>query len=68
MDNEFREDFLSGCIEGLAVVPFKIIGWCWNVGTVLAVCISWSLHHSVEKGFAHGLLGWFYVVYYLFIR
>jgi len=37
-------------------------------GSCLAMVISWSLHHSVLWTILHGLLGWFYVVYYLVTR
>jgi hypothetical protein len=37
-------------------------------GEILAVAISWSLHKSIIWAIIHGLLGWFYVVYYIFTR
>ncbi len=38
-------------------------------GCCLAMIISWSLHQSVLLALFHGVLGWFYVVWYLlFIR
>ena len=37
-------------------------------GTVLAVVISWSIHHSILWAILHGLFGWFYVVYYAIMR
>ncbi len=35
-------------------------------GTALAICISWSLNHSVIWAIIHGILTWFYVLYYIF--
>jgi hypothetical protein len=34
-------------------------------GTALAITISWSLNKSVLWAIIHGILSWFYVVYYL---
>ncbi len=33
-------------------------------GTALAITISWSVHHSLFWAIIHGLLSWFYVVYW----
>lgn len=38
------------------------------VGVALAVSISWSLHKSILWALLHGLLSWFYVVYYAITR
>jgi len=35
-------------------------------GTALAITISWSLHKSLFWAIIHGILGWFYVLYYAF--
>lgn len=35
-------------------------------GVCLAIVISWSLHKSVFWAILHGLLGWLYVVWYIF--
>ena len=37
-------------------------------GSCLAIVISWSLHQSILWAIIHGLLGWFYVIYYLIAR
>jgi hypothetical protein len=37
---------------------------CWTMGTVLAVIISWGYNHSIIWALIHGILGWFYVLYY----
>ncbi len=34
----------------------------------LAITISWSLHKSILWAIIHGVLSWFYVIYYLLIR
>jgi hypothetical protein len=34
-----------------------------KVGGMIAVVISWSLHHTVAWALLHGILGWFYVLY-----
>jgi hypothetical protein len=33
-------------------------------GTALAITISWSVNHSIIWAMFHGLLSWFYVIYY----
>lgn len=35
-----------------------------TLGTVLAVTISWSMNKSILWAIIHGLLSWFYVIYY----
>lgn len=35
-------------------------------GTALAICISWSLNHSLLWAIIHGIFSWLYVIYYLF--
>lgn len=37
-------------------------------GTALAIAISWSLHKSLLWAVFHGLLSWFYVIYYALTR
>jgi len=39
-----------------------------SVGTALAVSISWGLHQSILWAMLHGILSWFYVIYYAIIR
>ena len=41
------------------------IGTC-GMGTSLAMILSWSINQSIGWAFLHGLLGWFYVVYFYF--
>ena len=39
-----------------------------GLGSALAVAISWSLHKSILWVIVHGVLSWFYVLYYAFTR
>jgi hypothetical protein len=35
-------------------------------GSVLAIVMSWTANHAIGWALFHGLLGWIYVIYYLF--
>jgi hypothetical protein len=37
-------------------------------GTALAIAISWSQHQSILWAIVHGILSWFYVIYYAITR
>lgn len=39
-----------------------------SFGCALAICISWSIHKSILWAILHGILGWIYVIYYVFTR
>lgn len=39
-----------------------------GLGSAIAVAISWGLHHSVVWAAIHGVLSWFYVLYYVVTR
>lgn len=39
-----------------------------GLGTVIAVVLSWSANHSIGWAILHGLLSWFYVIYYLIFK
>jgi hypothetical protein len=39
-----------------------------SFGSALAIAISWSVNKSVLWAIVHGVLSWFYVVYYLIVR
>lgn len=39
-----------------------------SFGSALAIAISWSTHHSVLWAILHGVLSWFYVIYYAVTR
>jgi hypothetical protein len=35
------------------------------LGSVIAVIVSWTTNESIGWAVIHGLLGWFYVIYYV---
>ena len=37
-------------------------------GTALAISISWSVNKSIGWAIVHGLLSWFYVIYFAIRR
>ena len=39
-----------------------------GLGSAIAVAISWSLHKSILWAILHGVLSWFYVIYYMVTR
>lgn len=39
-----------------------------GLGAIIAVVLSWSANHSVLWAILHGILGWFYVIYYLICK
>jgi hypothetical protein len=39
-----------------------------SFGSALAIAISWSLHKSLFWAIVHGILSWFYVIYYAIVR
>lgn len=39
-----------------------------SFGSALAIAISWSLYKSIWWAILHGILGWFYVIYYAVTR
>lgn len=39
-----------------------------SFGSALAIAISWSQHQSILWAIIHGLLSWFYVIYYALTR
>ena len=39
-----------------------------SFGSALAIAISWSQHHSILGAILHGILSWFYVVWYALTR
>lgn len=41
---------------------------CTTIGIVLAVVLSYSLNHSIPWAILHGLLSWFYVIYYAIVH
>ena len=39
-----------------------------GLGSAIAVAISWSINKSIFWAIVHGILSWFYVIYYAFTR
>lgn len=39
-----------------------------SLGSAIAVAISWSLHKSIVWAVVHGVLSWFYVIYFALTR
>jgi len=39
-----------------------------SFGSALAIVISWSQNHSILWAIIHGILSWFYVVYFALTR
>ena len=39
-----------------------------SFGSALAMVVSWSLHQSILWAMIHGVLSWFYVIYYALTR
>jgi hypothetical protein len=37
-------------------------------GTVLAIVMSWTINKAILWAIIHGILGWLYVLYYLFTK
>ncbi|MBC8404421.1 MAG: hypothetical protein H8E15_04290 [Planctomycetes bacterium] len=46
----------------------KIVRTGVSFGAVLAIAISWSANKSVLWAIIHGLLSWFYVIYFILTR
>jgi hypothetical protein len=40
----------------------------WGFGSMLAITLSWSVHHSILWMTLHGILSWLYVIYYAIKR
>jgi hypothetical protein len=39
-----------------------------NLGSAIAVAISWSVNKSILWAILHGVFSWFYVIYYALSR
>jgi hypothetical protein len=39
-----------------------------SFGSALAIVISWNQNHSILWAIVHGILSWFYVIYYALTR
>lgn len=40
--------------------------YAYILGMCIAVVISWTENHSILWAIFHGILSWFYVIYYAF--
>jgi hypothetical protein len=40
----------------------------WGFGSMLAITLSWSVHHSILWMIVHGIFSWFYVAYYAWVK
>ena len=56
---ELREDYHHQLRKGV----LSALGKSYNLGMMIAVVVSFSIHHSILWAIIHGLLGWFYVIY-----
>jgi len=45
-------------------VKNKVIYKSVSMGSIMACVISWSLNQSFWWMFFHGILGWFYIIYW----
>jgi hypothetical protein len=50
----------SGC-AGCLAAPY-------GLGSTLAVVLSWDANHALLWAILHGLLSWFYVIYYVIVN
>ena len=39
-----------------------------GLGSILAVVMSWTSNKAVIWAIIHGVLGWFYVIYYILFK
>lgn len=39
-----------------------------GLGTIIAVVVSWSRNKSILWAIIHGILGWLYVIYAIFVK
>ena len=46
----------------------RVINYGMGLGGTIAVVASWSRNRSILFAILHGILGWFYVIYYLVTR
>ena len=43
------------------------IKWGAGIGTILSAIISYDLYHNVFWAVLHGMIGWFYIIYFLLV-
>ncbi len=49
-------------------IKSKAIDGSIGLGSIIAVVASWSRNKSILWAIVHGLMGWIYVVYFIFTR
>ena len=54
------------CLQSTTPVRNTIAKTGLGLGSIIAVVISWERNKSVLFAVLHGVLGWFYVIFYLF--
>jgi len=53
----------------MSQVVVQKVGWSGvGFGSALAMAISFNVNHSIGWAIVHGLLSWFYVIYYAFFK
>jgi hypothetical protein len=68
-DQGLRFINIRGSVSEMGERSSSVVKTGIGFGCCLAMIISWSIHQSVLFALFHGILGWFYVVWYLvFIR
>ena len=55
-------------MAGSHVVQKEIVRNGISFGSALAIAISWSVNKSILWAIIHGILSWFYVIYYAFFK
>lgn len=46
----------------------KVVNNGIGLGSILAIVASWSRNKSILWAILHGILSWFYVIYFVFTR
>jgi len=59
MDKEEEDTARGGRSAGIGL---------WGFGSMIAITLSWSVHHSILWMIGQGILSWFYVAYYAYMR
>lgn len=54
--------------ERITIVRRQVVQTGMSFGTALAMVISFTTHKSVLWAIIHGILSWFYVIYYVLTR
>ena len=60
-----KEEYMSEVTNKKAILFLSVFA---RMGATLAAILSWSVNHSLAWMMLHFLVGWFYVVYYVFAK